>query len=128
MKKLDEVDSLEIEKLLKYIPIIKDPSFKPLNEEEPGAGIEMNYSQKADEFIKAVSTSYWIKMNYDEVNAKRLIDDITYIESTSVEDIKDLFSFLHREEKFNAGLFNFAFREGLILSCLDRLKFIYQDD
>jgi len=122
-----EIDIEKIEELIKYIPIINAPDFNPLNEDEPVQGLDIIYSPKAQEFIQTIHNDYWFNIDYNMDNAKIFVKNNDKIQNASLDDIRDIFSFIMRGERFCSGMFLDAFRNGVILSCLRRLKTILEN-
>lgn len=122
MDKLTNKDEQEVIVLLEFIPTLEDENFDPVDKEKPIDPFATNYSEEADSFISKVISHYWLKLDYNIDHAKKFIQDRSLIKDASLDDIKHIFSYLQRGERFCPGVFLDAFEKGIILDCLYRLK------
>jgi hypothetical protein len=81
-----------------------------------------DYDPIVDQFRQLVSQEFWCDYDYQMAEVGAMLSDETSIAIASLDQIKSMFTYFVRGERFCDGLQNRLIREGAIAAILRRLQ------
>jgi len=119
----------EIDELLAFLPQLYAEDFQPVKrwlggDRDSDGNIVMpypEYDKSVEEFFGAASKDCWLDYEYDPEEAYRMLKDEEAIKSADLAEIKTMFTFCVRGERFSDGHWEAMIEGGYVRSLLERL-------
>ena len=128
-------DKNRMKELLRFLPRLYKDGFRPIKKwgggEEAKGVITMpwpEYENDVDEFIRVASKDCWCDYQYSPEDASKMMENLTAIESASLDEIKTMLTFCVRGEKFCDGHIGAMIKSGKIKSILNRLEVVSNEN
>ena len=129
-----KVTLVEIEELLFFLPLFEEPNRKFV-EWVGGKEVESEvfqmpypkYSEDVMKFFRLAKQPCWRDKNYLSNGGSEMLQDENLIKNATIENIKTMFTFCVRGERFCDGLRAGMLENGKIIAILKRLEMLSKE-
>jgi hypothetical protein len=119
----------KIEELLKFLPVLNTPGRQFVKQWAGGTRTESGaitlphpvYADDVLEFFRLASQPCWSDYEYEPRTASRMVEDDSFIERATLEEVKTMLTYCVRGERFCDGYWEAVLRSGKITAILQRL-------
>jgi len=119
----------EIAELVSFLPKLYAEGFNSVKQwrggqKDQSGVISMPYPEYdaiVDEFFYAAANECWLDYNYRPEEARQMLDDEDFIQTSSLSQIKTMLTFCVRGERFSDGHWAEMIENGTIRRLLERL-------
>lgn len=111
-----------IDELLAFLPGFEDVQRDCIVGWEPAWNPYPVYADDVDAFFRLLSMPMWMSRGYNiQEDGARLADD-AFVATADLEQIRRMFTFCVRGERFSTGIWDNLLKEGRIAALLKRLQ------
>lgn len=128
MTRTTEPDRQDMDTLLSYLPGFENPGriFIVLPSEKElekfGLFCPPTYPDDVSKFFRVLQQDIWMDFGYNPEQVKAMLDDPSYIAQANVTQMKSMFTYIARAERFCDGAWGSALESGVLQTLLHRLE------
>jgi len=117
-----EITKDKIDELLPFLPIFESCESDLIKEWKGDVFPYPDYDEAVTSFFELLNQPCWRDYDYIPEQAAKRVDDKQFIQDADISEIKTMFTYCLRGERFCDGYLGSAIKTGTVTALLKRLK------